>query len=146
VFVPVAYFVQCPEKIIPSWVRLEPAKERLDLWGEILGPSESVCHLSDTASEGEGRELGFLNSASNSDGIPCIVQDATEVMDEISDDIGKGIWNGFSQLDLVNLMVRSTRIRLDKSLVWIDSRELCDFPLKISKVFLSPRNLEAVVY
>jgi hypothetical protein len=46
-----------------------------------------------------------------------------------------------SDLDLVNLMVRLIRIRLDNCLVWIAVDELEILPAKIIKAFLSPSDL-----
>ncbi len=138
-----AYLVECPKEIITSWVRLEPAKERLDFLGDVLGPSESVCHLTNTPSEGESGEFGINAARGDGYGVPSIVESVPKVLHHVSGDIGNGRWKFLGQLDLVHLMVRLIRVRLNNSCVWIDSRELYDLPIKISKVFLSPRDFSS---
>ena|ERR1039458_209918 len=138
-----AYFVECPEKVIASWVRLEAAKERVDLWRDILGPAQSICHLTDTPSEREGSELWVNTTESDGDGIARVVESIPKILDDVSSDLGKGRWENFSQLELVNLMVGIIRVRLHDSFVGTITTKVGDFPLKIGKVFLSPCNLAA---
>jgi hypothetical protein len=136
--VSIAYLVECPQEVIPSLVRLEPAKERLDLLGYILGPHQRICHLSDTTSEGEGSVFGAAAARSNSYRVPGIVESTPKVVHQVPGNVPNGIWERRGQLDLVNLMVRLLRVRFNNSCVWIDLSKLCDLPLKLDEVFFSP--------
>jgi hypothetical protein len=137
VFVGVTYFVERPKKIIPSWVRLEPAKERLDLLRYILGPPESICHFVNAPGERESGVFRIDDAGRDRHLVPSVVESTAKVYHDIASNIGDGHWKGLSQLDLVNLMVQMLWVRLNHSHVWVGLLELVDFPLKIGKVFFS---------
>ena len=136
-----AYFVECPEEIIASSVRLETAKERLDLWRDIFAPTENLGHPVQSWSKRESGVLGVLVPGSDGNCVPSVIESISEVLHQVRSDIANGSWKKLSQLDLVNLMSGFVRVRLDNCCVWIDSREIDNPPFKIGKVFLSPRNL-----
>ncbi len=141
-FICVTDFIQSAEEIIPSWVRLEPAKEKLDLLRYILAsPSERVFQVGNASGEGESGKSGILNSRCNGDGVPSFVERTSEISHQVNGDIFKGRWERMSQLDLVHQMVNLIRVNLLNSDVGIGVLELGDFPLKIGKVFFSPRQL-----
>jgi len=138
VFVGISHFIQGPEEIIPSQVRLEPAKKRLDLLRDIFGSSDRTCHVSNTLGEGKGGVLGIFNSRCNRDRIPSDIESTSKILHKVCGDIGDGRWEGLSQPDLMNYMASLIRVRLSNLFVWIDLLELDNFPFKISEVFLSP--------
>ena len=79
VFIGDAYFVECPEKVITSRVRLEPAKEGLDLLRYVLGPAQSVRHLSGTSSEGEsGKFWVGIRSGQDCHGVTSVIKGVPE--------------------------------------------------------------------
>src|ERR1017187_10348780 len=74
VLIPVTNFVECPQNIVASQVRLEPAKERLDFFRQVLGPPETVGHLSNTPREGESGEFWFNFARCDCHGVGSIVE------------------------------------------------------------------------
>jgi hypothetical protein len=137
----IRYFVECPQKLVASQVRLEPAKERLDLWRHILGPSKRISHLSHTSGEREGAVFGVGFSGGDGNSVRSVVESPSKVLSDVMRDVSNRFWEGYEELDLVNLMIRLLTIRLNHSSVGIGFLELDNFPLKILHQFFSPADL-----
>src|SRR5437660_3791339 len=69
--IPITYFIECPQKIIPSFVRLELPKKRLNFWGNNFRGSalEGVLKSSSITGKGEVGDLGSSLLRSNSEGM-----------------------------------------------------------------------------
>jgi hypothetical protein len=144
VFIPITQFVQCPQEVIPSLVRLEAAKERLNLIREISGTANRASHVVDILRERKGTisRVGFADS--NSDGVTSIVEDAAKIHNNITGDVPKRIGKWLRELDLVYLPSRLLRVWLDNLFVGIEIVEFSDSPVEIRKeIFLSPCELTA---
>jgi hypothetical protein len=133
-----SYFVKCPEEIIPSLVRLEPAKQRLNLWRDVFGPTDRFGHqVVQTTGEGESTISGVWGAGSDRDRVASIVEGVSEILNEVGGPIGDGRREGLSQSDLVDLMAWDYSVRLDNSLVSLDMGEVDNVPLKFGEVYLS---------
>ena len=135
------YLVECPEKVIPSFVRLEPAKKRVDWLRNILGPSEGIWHLSESSCERERGVLRLLNARRDRDGIPGIIEGAAETAHDVGGCVRDDWWEFFSHLDLENKVPRFVRMRLSHSFVRLFLAEGFDLPFEIGEMFLSPCEL-----
>jgi hypothetical protein len=120
VLIPVTNFIECPQDIIASQVRLEPAKERLDFFRYVLGPSETVGHLTNASSERESGELRIDFARRDCYSVPSVIKGVSEIVHNVASNIGNRRGNFLRHFDLVNHMVRLIRVRLNNSLVWIE--------------------------
>jgi hypothetical protein len=80
VFVSVAQLVQGPEKVIPSLVRLEPAKKRKDFVRQFLGATATYCVVksSDVVPKGKVRSFGRRFAGSDCGGVTNLIEDGAE--------------------------------------------------------------------
>jgi hypothetical protein len=139
VFIPVTQFVQCPQEVIASSVRLEPAKQRLNLLREVCGSPYGASHLGNIPSEREGSIFRARITVGDGDCVASIVQSAPEVHDNIACDIRKGNGKWLRELDLVYLPVRFLRVWLDNLFVGIETVETHDSLVEIGQeIVLSP--------
>jgi hypothetical protein len=139
VFIPVTQFVQCPQEVIASSVRLEPAKQRLNLFREVSGTPDRASHVVNVTGERKSAVSSVRLSDCVGDGVTGIVQNASQVNDNVAGNVAKCLWKGLDKFYLVNLPARSLRIGFDDLCVWIEVVKLPDSPVEIGEeVFLSP--------
>jgi len=136
--IPVTNFVECPQEVIASQVRLESTKERLHFFRQVLGSPETIGHLSGTSSERECSILRIDFASSDRYSVSGIVESVPKILHEIGSSISNDRRDFLGHFDLVHNAVRSLRVRLSNSCVWVDTSELFDFPMEISEVLLSP--------
>jgi len=144
VLVRVAGFVDCPQEVIASEVRLEPAKERLDLLRQILAFPHSADKVFQGFSEREGAVVGVRFPGRNSDSVSSIVEGRPEITSKFAEaipDIVQLPAKFPSWLDFMNFVVGLVRVRFDNLVVWLTVDEVGDFPLEFGKVFHSPVEL-----
>ncbi len=139
VFVPVTQFIQCPQEVVASSVRLEPAKQRLDLFREIGGLPNRTGHVSDILSKGERGIPSIRLTSRNGDSVASVVQGTAQINNNVASEIAERFWERLDEFYLVNLPSRIMRIGLDNLCVWIESMELPESPVEIGpQCFLSP--------
>jgi hypothetical protein len=139
-----AYLVQCPEKVIASSVRLERAKERVDLFRDIGAASlHVVFELGNVASEGEVGFSRIDTSRGDGNAVASVIQGSTKIGSGVTDYISQKAWDRFRDLDLTHNMERQFRVRLDNSCVGLTIEEEQDLFFKVGDVFLSPRDFSA---
>jgi hypothetical protein len=137
--IPITQFVQCPEEIIASEVRLEPAKERLDFFREISGTSDRTSHLTDASCKRERGVFGVGFPNRDSNGVARHIENASQVGDNVFSELTKGFRERSNEFYLVNLPARLLRVGFNNSCVWIEVVELPDSPVEIGQeIFLSP--------
>jgi len=141
VLIGIANLIKHPQQIIPSEVRLEPAKERLNFFGQVFGSSESIGHLMDASSEGESGEFRGSFPRSDSDRICRIIECVSEIGDQIPEHIADSLRQWFCNLDLVNGESGPIRIVLSDLFVGLEIDERFNSLFKVGKVFLSPCDL-----
>src|ERR1017187_228008 len=138
VFLPITQFIECLQEVIPSTVRLESAKERLNLFREMGRAPNGASHLGKVTSEGERGVFGFGWVNCKSDGVPCVVQAFPQIPNQIADDVGNLWRERLNHLDLMDLPSR-LRIGFDNLCIWIVIHPLADAPMEVGKeIFLSP--------
>lgn len=140
-FIGDTYFVECPQEIIPSKVRLESAKKRLDFLGYVLAPTYTGCHVSNTSGEWESAVFGVSETGCDRNRVGGVVESIPKVLGDVRNDIADVRREFLSQFDFVNRVAGLIRIRLNNSLVSIAIDELQILPAKVLQVFLSPSDL-----
>ncbi len=140
VFVRDAYPVECPKKIVSSFVWLEGAQKREDARTKIIEtPFNHFFELDLTVCKGEISLAPTINrSRKNSGGIPSEIKSAPKIVNNISRYRGEVIRKWLSELDFMNVNP-PLRIGINNKLVWFRFEKNLDSFLKINKVFLSPR-------
>ncbi len=141
VFIGITNLIKQPQQIIPSEVRLEPAKQRLDFFRQIFGASKSISHLVNTSSERERSEFWISLSGSYSNRESGSVESTTKVPNQVPQDIANGLREWFGEFKLKNLKSGPVRIVLGNLFVGIEIDERFNSLFKVGKVFLSPRDL-----
>jgi len=141
-FIPITQFVQCPQEVIASSVRLEPTKQRLNLFREVSGTPDRTPHVAYIVSKRKCTIPGIGFTSSDSDGVPGIIQSTSQINNDVTGDVAERFWEGLNKFYLVNLPIRCLRIGFDNFCVWVETMEFPDSPVEIGKeVFLSPCDL-----
>lgn len=135
------YFVECPQEIVPSQVRLEADKERLHLFGDILRATDRLPHVIESPSEGKCGVLGVGKASGKRERVSRIIKSIPKILSDLRRNVGDGRWKRFCQLELLHLVSGLIRVRLSDQFVWVHLDELSDFPMKLSEAFLSPIDL-----
>jgi hypothetical protein len=134
----VTQLVEGPEGHIPSLVRLEPSKERLNLWGQVFGPSSNVIvHVEGGIPEREFRALGSELSPQGGYGESGLIERGPQRLKRFGSVVSADLRNGFGYVEFVKL--KSMRVFLDNLFVWYCFEELGDAGFKFADVTLSPR-------
>lgn len=137
------YLVESPEKVIPSLVRLECAKEREDVLWNVLGPPWRASFPFGQAStnrEGGVFEPSITRSERNAVG--SVIQRGPKIVDGIGGNVGEE-FRQRHELEPMKLFVGNIRIWLDKYVVWFCVREGFNLPFEILDVMLCARQLPA---
>lgn len=138
VFVDVVSFVECPNKIIPSLVRLERAKKRNDLIGDLLASSlDNSFEIRCVVSNGEVSTSGVVRASGNCDGISRLIESGAEVFEGVCGDLSETIRDGGTEFDLVKV-VNAIRIGLHNMEAWVVLQEGIGPPFKIVNMYLCP--------
>jgi hypothetical protein len=138
-FIGVTKSVECPKEIVPSFVWLERAHDLNDLFGQISATAlDVVLKLNFVIGE---REISRLPVPAKRDGggVARLVESGAQVVDGVESDTGQGDWHGLGELELMNVL-RSVRIILNDSAVWLGGKELAKLPFKITDVILCSSN------
>src|ERR1035437_3831969 len=144
VFVRDIHRIECPEKIVPSSVRLVRAKERTNFFGNVFGSSlEGMVEFGLAPGERKGGVGGIGLARGDCRSVSGIVKRGSEVVDSISSEIREGIWHGSVKPELVKLMLRFIRINLYERTAWAFREEGSPFPFEIRNMFLCTRDLAA---
>lgn len=137
-FVGIAGPIDSPQDVIPSFVRLEVAKDRQDFIRDVFASSVyDVLKVRGVNGEGEvgASGVGFAG-AFGSDGVSSLIQSGSEVVDSIGGDVSETVRDLSGELDLVRL-TDSIRVCLNDTGVWFCVKEGFDSRVKIVNVFLS---------
>jgi hypothetical protein len=145
VLVGVTRLVQGPQNVIPSSVWLVRAKERVEFFRDILGPSlDLIVQVRRSLGERECRVLRVSPSGRDSQRVPNVVQGEPKVVHSICGNIGKrSDWHRIDNLDFQKFLARVIRVRLEKSFARVSIPEYSDLPLKIHSVKLCSKDLAA---
>ena len=142
VLVSQTYFVECPQKVIPSFVRLERSKDREDLLRDILAPALHVAFEGgSTTTDREVRLTGLSTPASDSKGVNGVIESSAQIVGGITNDLRQLFRDRLGDFDLPIDVARQFRIRLDSTLAWIFLKEGVDIALEDFDVVLTPRQL-----
>jgi hypothetical protein len=134
-FVGITEFVECPEGIIPSFMRVERPKERLDFLREVFAPPLSVrIKFGGGISKWKISVLGLDGTTTNSDSVSALVQSGSQRLDGLDRSIGPTVG------DLVRELVRVDRnafcVCLRDKGAWFLFEESCDALFKPTDLIL----------
>jgi len=107
--------VQCDDEIVPSWVRLEGAKERKDLRREALTASAyGVLKLSGIVRDGELNNFRSRYFTCNGNGVSSLIKSGSKCFQRLIGRVREGFGKLPLQLDLVGL-ANTIRVQLNDS-------------------------------
>ena len=132
----IAYPVECPQKIIPSFVWLERFKERPNLIREMLKNSPTL-ELRFAVSDREFSLPTFNASRGPENSEDSLVKSIPKISNSVSSYIEQSIRDRFGEHGFVEFM-DSIRIRLDNNGCWLSFVKGKNLLVKIKDVFLSP--------
>lgn len=135
VFVGVTNLVQCPEKVIPTLVRLESPHHRNDSRRDILGVSLATRRKIYIRPEGEVGVLGSGLSGNNGRCVSDVVENGPQAVNRIDHDSGNSIGNELSEYDFVRIM-NAVRVRLDNVVMFYSVDEPIDLAFRVNNTFL----------
>jgi hypothetical protein len=132
--------VECPDKVIPSFVRIERAKERHDVRRDILASSfnasfESGNIVGDREVGGFGGDLSVHDCRRESG----LIEPRTQSFNNFIGEVGQTSRQGSCKFDLVKL-VDSIRVGFDDPSVWLLFEKLLDPGIEIANVALCARD------
>jgi hypothetical protein len=139
VFAGVTQLVETPEKIIPSFVRIERAKERRDFTRDVLASTfDCVIDVGRGVAEGESRELRVDLPADDCSGVSSLIERSAQVLNCLDDEVVALVRKLFDEFNLVDGPA-SLRVGFDNwGRVWFVRKVDLELPLKILRVFLCP--------
>jgi hypothetical protein len=128
--------IECPDKVIASFVRIERAKERHDVRRDILASSFDASFKSDQIiSNGEVGGFGIDLSVRDSRCESGLSEPRSEPFDNFVGEIGQTVRQGLCELDLVKL-IDSIRVGLDDPCVWLVFEKPLDPGIEVTNVAL----------
>jgi hypothetical protein len=133
--------VNCAQEVIPSEVRLEPKKQRLDFARQVCTSPHGFNHIGQRSGKREPAVLGIRFPSGGSDGVSSIVERSPKVDNKFSKvvtDVVQFPSEFTSWFDFVNLMVSLISVRFDNAVVGVTLDKRRDFPLEIKEMFFSP--------
>jgi hypothetical protein len=126
VFAGITQVIEGAQKVIPSFIAIEPSKQRLDFRRRILASTpHAVIEIGRSLTKGEkGRVRKLLDSSDKS----SVVEARPEVLDNLG---GEHTPIGAKSLGEVNLMdyVKAVRIQLSQTSVWLFGEELANLDI-----------------
>lgn len=134
--VDVVGLVECPDKIIPSLVRLELPKKRRDIVRDVLASAGDNCiEIRCVFSDGKIGASGVDSPGRNSNGISRLIKRRPEVFDGIGSDLSETVRNCGCEFDLVQ-MVNASRVQLNSMGAWFSFKEIIDLPVEVVNMSL----------
>ncbi|MBM3543359.1 MAG: hypothetical protein FJX44_02460 [Alphaproteobacteria bacterium] len=117
-FVGITEFVEDPEGVIPSLMRIERAKERRNLWPQVFtSPGNIVVQLGRGIPEREVGFFGISNSAQDTSGVSTLVEGRSEGLDGLDGGVGPTVWEIARKLNAMD--IKPIRINLDSRNCWV---------------------------
>jgi hypothetical protein len=123
---------------IPSFVRLERAKNRHDIRRQICASTPNVVlNVSSSIPKGKLRPLGLVGASENRSSIAGLVEGGSESLKSFSGVVCADVGNSLGHAEFVKL--KTIRVFLNDLLVWYVFEEDSDPFFKLSGVILSTR-------
>jgi hypothetical protein len=138
-----AYLVECPEKVIASFVWLQSSQERVNLLRNISA-SAFQCVVEGSAISSKGK-VSFSRTAPVSGGnaVDSMVKRIPDITGSIADNLGKFFGNGSDEFDFKLNVVGVLRVGFNNSLVWVTVVEGAKLDFEVRDVLLSPSQFAA---
>jgi hypothetical protein len=135
---PIRHFIECPDKIVPSFVWLERAKQREDIRQQIFA-STPVNYVSfqfgGAVGNGKVGVLGVGLARKNCGGKPSLVQDSSQLLSRSDSFINEVVGKRLGEFDFVSL-VHAIHVWLNDTGVWFTIEKSRDPGIEVIDVFL----------
>lgn len=130
--------VECNEQIVPSWIRLERAKQRHDIRREILASSAyGTLELSGIVRNGEVNEIRTRCPAQDRNSICSLIEGGTQCFQGFVGNVSEPIGESPPDLDLVRL-AESVRVRLNHANIGLFFKIPLESGIECTDVLLCP--------
>jgi hypothetical protein len=142
VFCHIAALVQCPNKVVPSFVWFEPAKERQDIRRNIFAASPTYnirFKLCGAVGNRKVRILGIRSPSQRRANVAHLIQRRAQSLKNLHGERRKLGRNALNKLALVNC-ANSVRVSLFNASVGVSFEEFGNPPIKITDVLLCAAN------
>jgi hypothetical protein len=135
----VGYPVECAEKIVSSFVWLEPPKERMNLMRNICTSSfERILEVSGPPGKGEGSALGIEHARGEGGGVGSLVERGAEIANGVESDAVESLRQFLGEHNCDD-DVLPLRVGTKHTLVWAFIAKGPEFFFEITDVMLCPR-------
>jgi hypothetical protein len=138
----VCHFVDCPDEIVPSLVRLETPKEREDVRRQIVAstPTNNAhFQAGGVVSNGKVSVLGIGLAGSEGRCESGLVERGSQFLSHGDRVVNEVVGDGMSQFDFMRL-VDSIRMWLNNMGIWFRPEEEVNSIFEVSEVFLCSRD------
>jgi hypothetical protein len=151
VFLGVTKLVEGPEGIVPSFVWIESAKQRDDLWRAMFADAPTiniVIELGKIVAERKAGPFGASPAACNSGGVSSLIENGAEIARDIEQDARQHLWRFLSEHNLMDVPAR-IRLCINDMGPWLAVDKLIDEHIEIVDVVLcanerKPRTVEQI--
>ena len=132
----VTQLVQGPQGVIPSFVRLERAKKRLDVQRQVTtSASDVVVHVSGSVPKRKLSTLGRSNTADDCGGVPGLIESGSERLKRLSGVVGTDLGERLFQFEFEKL--KTVRLFLSDCVAWYRFEERLASFFKFGGVLLA---------
>lgn len=139
VFTGITHVVEGVEKVIPSSVTIETAKERLDFRRRILrNTPHAVIEIGGGFGKRKGGEVGIGLSSCGKD---RVIETSPEMLDNFGNKQAPVGWKAFGNLNLMG-DVNPIRIKINHGSVWLFSEKLVHLGIEVVEMFVCSREPE----
>jgi hypothetical protein len=138
VFLGVTELVQGPEGVIPSFVWIEPAKQRYDFRGAILADLPAfniVIEAGKVISERKVSSFGVSLATCDSGSVASLVQHSPHIANGVKEDAGEHFRQLLREFDFVNIRSR-LRILINNVGPWLTFNKVVNERIEILDVML----------
>jgi hypothetical protein len=129
-FIGITEIVQTPQKVIPSEVWLGCDHQVKDFFRDVLGTS--ICSTLDFGEINAERELRKSSSVDLSGSIASLIENTSQITNDIEGASGECIWNRLDELGFMHVL-HGFRIELNDVLARVFLTESIHFPFKFLK-------------
>jgi hypothetical protein len=145
VFIVTTELVQGPDKIIPSFVRLERSHQVRNFLRDEF-PCYTVKGFFKSGEVVSDRERGKAAESESliqgSDRVDCLVEGSPQIIDNVDSVAAEGSRHGLSHLEFVEIVSAvSVKLSNDSAIVWLTEKSQV-FPFKLGNVILCPAYTE----
>ncbi|WP_239797429.1 hypothetical protein [Candidatus Nitrotoga arctica] len=139
-FVNVISFVECPDQVIPSLIRLEPAKDRNNLTRDIFAiHRNNAFEIHCIVADGKVCLSRITHASRDSDCVSGLIKRGSEIFERVCGDFPEAVGDCGAEFDLMKL-VNAISVGLNSMGAWVIHKEFIDPSIEVVDVYLSARD------